>query len=336
MSKRFAFAIIGPMRWPIFLLLGLVACQVAAPEASRVVTTTAVLPPSSATPDVGIAFATRLRPTVPILQAPTQTPLPPPTATPSPTPIVYEIQAGDTLLEIALQRGVTVAEIEALNPNVQPERLQVGQQIVLPQLTTAVLLTNRATPIPPSLTIAQLHMQQMPNGGAWVIGELTNDGAAAAEGVAVLVSLLGPTGDVAASQTVWSPASIVPPQTSVPFGVLFPSAPEDAQPSVQIAAGQTVVDVGSRYNELVVVEDTVTIAAGLLVGEVENVGAETVKEIRLIATGYGENGRLVNFRQRTLPDELLAAGKRTTFQMNIDAANVVSYAFIVEGLRVGE
>lgn len=41
----------------------------------------------------------------------------------------YEIQSGDTLATIAVQYGTTVAELEALNPGIDPAALTVGERI---------------------------------------------------------------------------------------------------------------------------------------------------------------------------------------------------------------
>jgi LysM repeat protein len=61
---------------------------------------------------------------------PTRTPSPTPTATA--TPIIYVIKKGDSLLAIARQFGVTVAEIQQINGIADPRRLRVGQAIIIP------------------------------------------------------------------------------------------------------------------------------------------------------------------------------------------------------------
>jgi LysM repeat protein len=43
----------------------------------------------------------------------------------------YEVETGDTLLSIAHKTGVTVAEIQALNPEVDPQILTVGEILKL-------------------------------------------------------------------------------------------------------------------------------------------------------------------------------------------------------------
>ena len=43
----------------------------------------------------------------------------------------YEVETGDTLVAIAHKTGVSVAEIQALNPEVDPQILTVGETLKL-------------------------------------------------------------------------------------------------------------------------------------------------------------------------------------------------------------
>lgn len=57
------------------------------------------------------------------------------TAVPSPTPggeRTYTVQAGDTLSGVAAEFGTTVEAIEALNPGVKAETLQIGAVLKIP------------------------------------------------------------------------------------------------------------------------------------------------------------------------------------------------------------
>jgi len=44
----------------------------------------------------------------------------------------YTVQPGDTLWLIARRYGTTVAELQRLNPGINPSRLQVGQRLTIP------------------------------------------------------------------------------------------------------------------------------------------------------------------------------------------------------------
>lgn len=46
-------------------------------------------------------------------------------------PETYEVQSGDTLISIAHRTGVSVREIEALNPQVDPQILIAGETLKL-------------------------------------------------------------------------------------------------------------------------------------------------------------------------------------------------------------
>lgn len=48
-------------------------------------------------------------------------------------PNEYVIKSGDTLTGIARAQGVTLADLMAVNPDVDPRRMMVGQKIKLPQ-----------------------------------------------------------------------------------------------------------------------------------------------------------------------------------------------------------
>jgi len=81
--------------------------------------------------------ATRTLTATPSL-TPTETPLPTETLTPSPSPtftptqIVYTVQRGDTLSDIALRFGVTVEAIQTLN-NLDTTFIYSGQVLLIPR-----------------------------------------------------------------------------------------------------------------------------------------------------------------------------------------------------------
>ncbi|MDI6632120.1 MAG: LysM domain-containing protein [Bacillota bacterium] len=56
----------------------------------------------------------------------------PPVPGPCPGGFVYSIRAGDTFFSLARRFGTTVEALIAANPGVDPDRLQVGQQICVP------------------------------------------------------------------------------------------------------------------------------------------------------------------------------------------------------------
>jgi LysM repeat protein len=92
---------------------------------------------------------------IPSTTTTTPAPIPAPVPTPVLTPPAgtYTIQAGDTLTSIATKLGTTVAALEAANPGINPNNLQIGTQISLPSTSTAPSTTpNPVIPTPPTPT----------------------------------------------------------------------------------------------------------------------------------------------------------------------------------------
>lgn len=103
-----------------------------------------------------LARAAQTRPTPTPAPTPTPTSTLPPTPTPTPTwtptpipPLQHQVQAGETLSEIALRYGVAVEEIRRLN-NLSGDLIVVGQVLLVPVYTPTPIL---ATPtLPPGVT----------------------------------------------------------------------------------------------------------------------------------------------------------------------------------------
>lgn len=80
------------------------------------------------------------------LQALLAGPTPTPTPTPAPAPETYTVQPGDTLSSIAQQFGVTLATLEAANPQItDPDLIYPGQVITIPTPTPSPNAANAST-----------------------------------------------------------------------------------------------------------------------------------------------------------------------------------------------
>ena len=74
---------------------------------------------------------------------------PSPTPVPSPEQVVHTVAAGDTLSKIAAQYGVTVDQILEANPTItNPNKIAVGDQIVIPQPLPSEIVDAEITPAP--------------------------------------------------------------------------------------------------------------------------------------------------------------------------------------------
>ena len=103
----------------------------ATPAAQSTATPEPSTPTPRATPAPTTPAPTTPEPTP--VATPEPTPEPEPTAPPGSTAYEYEVVAGDTLLGIALELDVTLDSILDLNPGLDPDALQIGQKILVPQ-----------------------------------------------------------------------------------------------------------------------------------------------------------------------------------------------------------
>jgi formylglycine-generating enzyme required for sulfatase activity len=97
--------------------------------------------------------------TTPMHPMPTATLTPPALtpAPPTPTPVIYVVQAGDTLGAIAKKFGVTVEALQEVNAISDPNRLQIDQQLVIPQrqVEATVTSTSASPSIAPVIHVVQ-------------------------------------------------------------------------------------------------------------------------------------------------------------------------------------
>jgi len=72
------------------------------------------------------------------------------TKTPSPTPEIYTVQQDDTLFGIALELGIPMEDLMAANDISDPASLDVGQELIIPEVEGRIRPTETATPKPSS------------------------------------------------------------------------------------------------------------------------------------------------------------------------------------------
>ena len=70
------------------------------------------------------------------------------TPLPSPTPFAYEVQAGDTLSEIAERFGVSLDALTAVNPGISPNSMSIGTTLNIPSNPANPTGASTSTPVP--------------------------------------------------------------------------------------------------------------------------------------------------------------------------------------------
>ncbi|HSG17475.1 MAG TPA: FxLYD domain-containing protein [Anaerolineae bacterium] len=298
-------------------------------------------PSPAPTPEIGVTFAT-LTPGPKATGGTNSTAVltrPAPTVTATAAPVTYVVQSGDTLVDIAAANGVTLSELLALNPDIQPELLMIGQQILLPPLPTIeppeILATNQAI----TLEISGPTIYGSVGGGVWVLGEVRNAGSHTVELIQVEVILLDQDEAILAEEMVWVTPVTLPTGGKAPFGLLFPMF-DAAQTTarVALAAGRPAYELGSRYLDLAVSGAEVTIGRNPIevTGQLDNVGGQTAGQISIITTFYDDQGNVTGFHEKRL-DSALAPGENVPFRFvalppggRADAYSFATQAVVVE------
>ena len=260
--------------------------------------------------------------------------MPTPTVTPTATPIVYQIESGDTILDIAILRGTTVEEILALNPGIVPENLQIGQPVILPPPPTPNALSIQGTPVPLRVIVNKIHAYLTPVGSLWLLGEVTNEGETAVENIQVEIGLLAADGQIITNVSAWVATSIILPGERGPFGVLINEPPDEfGQPAVAVVGGQAVVELGTRTLTVDVVTSELTLDddSVMLDGTVVNSGEMAANQVRLIATFYDVQGNVTGFQQQVVAEQLNVDEERP-FQLEAapPGGETVTYALHAE------
>ncbi len=298
------------------------------------------------TPFTPAPTATPARPTATSTPAPTATstpipatPVPTATPTPEPTPIIHTLQAGDTLIGLARQYGVTVQSIQEANGITDPRGLLVGQQIIIPTDPEARLDTGEPTsaPTPPPIRISPLAFSEQVD-GLWAFGQMTLAGETPLEGVIVQVDLMDEEGAAVASAQAPLLQGMLAPGEEAGFVVRFLPRPPafDSYQSRVISAKPAHA---AYYHRDLAVRNVLIQDAGetvyTLSGEVANTGTDPAYEVRVVVTLLDDQGQVVGLREvPTVPPDI-QPGESAFFSAELLPIHmpVADYRLLAEGHR---
>jgi len=272
---------------------------------------------------------------------PTATPAPAtprPTATPAPTPtpLIHAITAGDNLWDLSRRYGVSVSALQEANAILDPRRLQLGQEVVIPQPEPGEKQAI-PTPTPLAYAIRGLTFHRTSAGSLWCLGEVWNTTGSTLEEVQVRVTLGDETGRAVATAQGVPALDAVAPGQRVPFALLFRNPPQSfAQYQAQPLRGTAALPGSSHYTDLAVVEDAGRMQGQyfLVEGQLRNTGTVTATT-RLVVTAYDAQGAVIGLRSHSLPAPL-APGAQSPFTVTLLPVSqpVSSYAVHMQGLEV--
>jgi len=271
------------MLFALLLIIGLAACG-AGPDLEPAAPTPGPRPYQAATP------------------SPTATPIPRSEVVvlPTTTPVIYKVQANDTMITIAIAYNITAEQLMAANPGVDPNFMRIDTELVIP-VGGKIPQEPTITPVP--ITIQQLVCYPGVDKGLWCLASIHNGSAEMLENLSALVILRDAAGLEVASQQAYAPLNILPPGASMPLGVFFfpPVAPGVVAQAQLLTAIQVSTD-DPRYVPVALQNTSVTLdwnglsaqVAGQVYLPPQNPG---VSLVWALAVAYDVHGNVAGYRR---------------------------------------
>ena len=294
---------------------------------------TRATPTPTATPTVSLAPAATLRPTAtpaPYTPAPTATP------TLTPTPIIYKIERGDTLLDIAIKFGISTESLQDTNGIADPRSLQIGQELIIPreELLKAI---GTPTPTPTALPFAveNVTFNYTPFGGLWCFGEISNSTGQELEQAAVTISLLDAGGKVMAQAQEHVQVDLLGPGDRAPFAAHINAAPASFASYLVVPWLGVRGYVGSYYRDLEIrgaKGSGERYATYTVSGLVANTGPEDAIGVVVTVTLYDALGRVIGTRRGVPEHNVIPRGGETAFSLQLTPAGGPVASFRAQAL----
>jgi len=174
--------------------------------------------------------------------------LPAPTETmaPTPTPFTYTVKKGDTMGGIAFNYGLSLEQLLAANPTVQPRMLSVGTVLIIPLEGELPTAAPQPTSLP--LQTAPLQCYSQAGGGIWCFLLVTNDQAQTVESLSVTISLASTAGENLGSQPASTLLDLLRPGETLPLVAYFPApVAGEVLPQVGPLSALPVPEEDTRY-----------------------------------------------------------------------------------------
>lgn len=287
--------------------LGLAGCRLAAGEPAPAAATRTPRPGSL------VPFATRTpTPTLTPTHPATPTPLPSPT----PTPRTHVIAKGDDMFGIAWRYRVTLEELMAANPEVNPNLMIVGETLVIPAANLPEPSSEPPTPTPIPLETGRLRCTRSADGGAWCFWPVRNPHDYPLENITAIFRLADQNAQNIQPVTAFLPLDLLPPGAALPLVAYYaPPVPEGFQASAELLTVLPNPAGDGRYLAARLSEQQVMIAengrSASVTAQVQLADGESAAQrVWVAAVAYDADDQVVGVR-RWENDELgpLGAGQ---------------------------
>jgi LysM repeat protein len=262
--------------------------------------------------------------TATLASAPTETLVPTMTSTPR----THVIQGNDTLFEVAAKNGISLDEIIAANPNINPYLLGPGTVIIIPAPNGQSAAPTQNVPVttPWPMTLSDPQCTPSLTGGTYCFAELLNPQSMMADSLSAQFTLTDPATGEVLIQPALVPLNRVASGSRLPLFAYFPP-PVSANPQVglELLTATSVNQTGTPsplQSALVTVDPSgITISANRLAAVVSTQagfegGEGLAGKIWIAAVAYDADGNIVGIR-RFVARDAVNPGEWMPFTLNI-------------------
>lgn len=222
---------------------------------------------------------------------------------PTATPQIYIVKQGDTMFDIAALHGLTVEQLQAANPGVDPRLLSPGTELVIPEAgspaATAVPAIPSPTPVAVEASGVTCYVTTI--GELWCFLLVENSNSFAVENVIGNIQLLDTSGEVLSNVTAIPPLDLLQPGETMPLVAYLAEAPEDwtAARGQVVSAFELAADDEYYLDAELAGTTDVDIAAdeqsARVLGEVQINGGQNAEVLWVLAVAYDKQGRVAGF-----------------------------------------
>ena len=271
--------------------------------------------------------AAKLTPYHTATPAPTLTPTPEglPTATPPPTPTptprVYKVKLNDTLIGIAKYFGVTLEELQAANPGVQPAQLAIGTELIIPAAQAVMETEVTAQPVIFKVKLGEPYCTRALTGGFHCFALVSNEDEVPFGDLTAEFTLTDPGTGEKINRQALLPMSRLAPGETLPFYIFFP--PSSMTLPLVTAKLINVGDFSHEADaEVPLALDNLQTrisadgATARVSGNASLTAAEKVSRIEILAVAYDDSGRVLGLR-RGAPGGGWGSGENFAFNITV-------------------
>jgi len=237
-------------------------------------------------------------------------PLPTVVSTPAPTPLVYTIVPDDTLTGIAFRYSVSLEELLAANPGIDPNFLTIGMTLTIPMKGLAVV--TQPTPSPVPVTVQPPVCYPLGDGQMQCLSLLINDHPVALENLAVQITLPFADGS-SASVVAVPPLNLLPAGEQIVVSARFDTI-SDLPPQAAVLSAIPIISETQRYLPAELQLQEVSIAPDGLHARVNGTlflpeNQPDAMTIWVAALAYDEDEKIAGIRKWVAGDTLPAGGQ---------------------------